>query len=171
MPQENLQETAQEAEFFQPQVTSTAAQEANPIDLDWLLNCCEPDLSSQELNLQTPGLATVAPESTPYQIEDPLPQNVPYYPFFDSSVHISLQLLMTQIQSLTARIEALEASRQTTEKTIEEFTVWSDKMEKHSQEMNTTVLELFKMVQTPDVLRSILEDVSDNSKGGERGRE
>lgn len=89
---------------------------------------------------------------------DPSPLNLSSYPTFDVSIHVSLQLLLSQVQALTTRVEALEASNQQTSTAVNDFTKWSKKMEKHSQDVNGTVLELFEKVQTPGFLRSVLNE-------------
>ncbi|KAI1633589.1 hypothetical protein F4809DRAFT_622788 [Biscogniauxia mediterranea] len=46
---------------------------------------------------------------------------------------------------------------------IEEFTAWSKKMEKHSQDTNNTLLELLGIIQKRGFVRRVLEEPSETT--------
>ncbi|KAK6843379.1 hypothetical protein PG987_004239 [Apiospora arundinis] len=67
-------------------------------------------------------------------------------PLFDP-----VQLMFhTQLLDLQAKYQQAKAD-------IEEFTIWSKKMEKHTQEMNSTLLDLFRIIREPEFVRGLLE--------------
>lgn len=74
----------------------------------------------------------------------------------NSALQLSLQLVLSQNQSLMIKVQALEASLSASERKIDEFSQWSKKMEKHSQETSSIILNLFDTVKNPEFLRSVL---------------
>ncbi|KAI0810066.1 hypothetical protein GGR55DRAFT_695860 [Xylaria sp. FL0064] len=110
------------------------------------------DASAMEVPTLTEGSLPNTSASNPNLVWDSSLLN---HPPVDTSTHFALQILTyhvqsldTQVRSLDARVQALEALYQRASSTIEDFTKWSEKMEKHCQETNKTVLELFGMVRT-----------------------
>lgn len=78
-------------------------------------------------------------------------------PLFDP-----VQLMFhTQLLDMQAKYQQAKAD-------IEDFTIWSKKMEKHTQEMNDTLLDLFKIIRDPEFVRGLLEksneSASENAK-------
>jgi hypothetical protein len=84
------------------------------------------------------------------------------------NVEMKLQLLTSEVQYLTARIQLLENTQQQAKTDIEDFTTWSKKMEKHSEGINDTLLELFDIVRKPEFIRGVLEGRSEPSSQSAR---
>lgn len=61
---------------------------------------------------------------------------------------------------LSDRLDYLQAQLQQAKTDIEEIVAWSERIEKHSQEMNNTLLDLFEMIRNSEILRGILEEPS-----------
>ncbi|KAI1655476.1 hypothetical protein F4813DRAFT_160456 [Daldinia decipiens] len=101
---------------------------------------------------------TGCPAEPPNILWDSSFQTLPNYPSLDSSIHISIHLITSQINSLNTRINELEVGYKKAMAIIEELTAWSKKMEKHCNEMNNTLLRLFGMVQKPEFLRGMLDE-------------
>ncbi|RYP02624.1 hypothetical protein DL764_005706 [Monosporascus ibericus] len=87
----------------------------------------------------------------------PLPNNASSSSL-DPTIHISLQLLTAQVQSLTARVTVLEGTYQKVNNDIEDFITWSKRMEECTHGINDALSELIEMVRKPEFIRSVLED-------------
>ncbi|RYP14046.1 hypothetical protein DL767_010443 [Monosporascus sp. MG133] len=145
--------------------TSSEVQgvDVEPNDLDLLLSSQAlnwqplPDLQSPspfcldafntDVSVAAPNSGNMGlPANSSTQWDWSLPSNAPSSSL-DPTIHISLQLVTAQIESLTARIRILEGAQQQAKNDIEAFTTWSKRMEKHTQGINNTLLELFDLVR------------------------
>lgn len=79
----------------------------------------------------------------------------------DTFLRTCLELSNSQVQSLMSRVQDLEASLRASEKKIDEFSDWSKKMERHSQESSSIVLSLLDTFKKSEYLRSTSQDPND----------
>ncbi|KAK7924651.1 hypothetical protein PG985_006705 [Apiospora marii] len=148
--------------------SSPASPKGQPVDLapgDW--DSLPPDLKwppYQERDFQSPTsfsldapvpdaqMAATTLRNMGLSTNPSMPWDYPPPPSHSASTMFDPVQFMFHSQLLD-----LQAKYQQAKADIEEFMVWSKKMEKHTQEMNNTLVDLFRIIREPEFVRGILE--------------
>ncbi|KAH7146651.1 hypothetical protein B0J13DRAFT_524412 [Dactylonectria estremocensis] len=108
-------------------------------------------------NLGTGSRPDVIPVTDPASSWVSSLQENPAYSTTDTYLHVILPFLLSQNQSIAARVHALEESKQYTDKKMEEFSTWAKKMENIWREADATIKRTCDIVRDRESLQSVLD--------------